>query len=100
MGLRSIIPIKASMTSSCPPPTVAIRTVRAQMATNYQSSKFRLAHRGGTLRFGLHKPTGQYRKKHKGKNLYLGSDPKGVLSQWLAKTTQHDEELINRPLEN
>ncbi len=83
------------MAGSSPPPAITIRTAWAQMATKRHPSKLTLEYRGGKIQFGLHKPTGQYRKKHKGKTLYLGSDPKGVLSQWLAKTTQHDEVLIN-----
>ena len=65
------------------------------MATKEQSSKLTLEYRGGKIQFGLHKPTDQYRKKHKGKTLYLGSSPDGVLDQWLEKTSQHDDELVN-----
>jgi site-specific recombinase XerD len=83
------------MAGSSPPPTITIRTVRAQMATKEQSSKLTLEYRGGKIQFGLHKPTDQYRKKHKGKTLYLGSSPDGVLDQWLEKTSQHDDELVN-----
>ena len=43
------------MAGSSPPPTITIRTVRAQMATERESSKFRLAYRGGKLQFGLDK---------------------------------------------
>lgn len=71
------------MAGSSPPPTITIRTVRAQMATKEQSSKLTLEYRGGKIQFGLHKLTGQNRKKHRGKTLYLGSSPDGVLDQWL-----------------
>ena len=65
------------------------------MATKKQSTKLTLEYRGGKIQFGLHKPTGQYRKHYRGKSLYLGSDPDGVLDQWLEKTNNHDQELTN-----
>lgn len=83
------------MAGISPPPAITIRTVWAQMTTERQSSKLTLEYRGGKIQFGLQKTTGQYRKKHKGKTLYLGSDPKRVSSQWLQKTTQHDEERLS-----
>ena len=83
------------MARSSPPSTITSRTVKAQKATLRQYSKLTLFYRGGKIQFGLHKPSRQYRKKHKGKTLYLGSDPKGVLDQWLEKASQHDDELVN-----
>jgi hypothetical protein len=50
------------------------------------STKLSLEYRGARINFGLHQPTGQYRKKYKGRTLYLGADPNKVLEQWLAKT--------------
>lgn len=64
------------------------------MATaNNSSRKLSIVHRGAKLQFGIHKPTGQFRKKYRGQTLYLGSDPDGVLDQWLSKTSQVDDEL-------
>ena len=51
-------------------------------------TKLTVDYRGGKLQFGIHPPTGQYRKKYKGHTLYLGAKPDGVLDQWLAKTDQ------------
>lgn len=50
------------------------------------SNKLTLEYRGGKIQFGLHQPTGQYRKKFKGRTLYLGADTENVREQWLAKT--------------
>ena len=61
-----------------------------------QSTKLKIDYRGGKLQFGLHKPTGQYRKKYKGHTLYLGADPDGVLDQWLDKTDQFDSEASEK----
>lgn len=66
------------------------------MATK-QSSKLVVDYRGAKLQFGLHKPTGQYRKKYSGKTLYLGSDPDHVLDQWLSKTELVENELLGKP---
>jgi len=62
------------------------------MATRH-SNKLSLEYRGGKIQFGLHQPTGQYRKKFKGCTLYLGADPETVLEQWLAKTELVEAEL-------
>ena len=59
-----------------------------------KSTKHTATHRGAKLEFGLH-PSGQYRKKYKGKTLWLGDDTKKVLDQWLAKTEQIDEARKN-----
>ncbi len=58
-----------------------------------QSTKISIDYKGGKIQFGLHQPTGQYRKKYKGHTLYLGSEPDSVLRQWLDKTDQMDTEL-------
>lgn len=39
-----------------------------------KSSKFPLT---------LHKPTGQYRKRIRGKDFYFGTDPDKALAEWL-----------------
>ncbi|MDA7932202.1 tyrosine-type recombinase/integrase [Mariniblastus sp.] len=56
-------------------------------------TKLTVDYRGGKLQFGIHPPTGQYRKKYKGHTLYLGAKPDGVLNQWLAKTDQLEIDL-------
>ena len=56
-------------------------------------TKLTVDYRGGKLQFGIHPPTGQYRKKYKGHTLYLGAKPDGVLDQWLAKTDQLEIDL-------
>ncbi len=62
------------------------------MATR-QSTKLGIEYKGSKIQFGLHKPTGQFRKKYKGHSLYLGTDPDHVLNQWLDKTDQLDKQL-------
>jgi len=57
----------------------------AQMAKT-KSTKLVVKDRGAIFEFGIHKPTGQYRKKYRGRTLYLGADPDSVLDQWLEKT--------------
>ena len=58
-----------------------------------KSTKLAIDYRGGKLEFGIHKGTGQYRKKYKGHTIYLGADPDGVLDQWLEKTDQVETDL-------
>jgi integrase len=58
-----------------------------------QSTKLVIDNRGGKLKFGIHKATGQYRKKYRGHTIYCGSDPDGVLGQWLEKTDQIENDL-------
>ena len=57
-----------------------------------KSTKLSIDFRGAKLQFGIHKPTGQYRKKYKGRTLYLGNNPDGVLEQWIAKTDDIEAE--------
>ncbi len=62
------------------------------------STKLAVDYRGAKLEFGIHKGTGQYRKKYKGHTLYLGNDPEHVLNQWLAKTDEIENELAAKPV--
>ena len=49
-------------------------------------------HAGVKLSFGLH-ATGQYRKRYKGQQAYLGNNPDNVLTKWL----EHVDRVDNGP---